>query len=102
MKQSYRRGEQTAPGTASSPVRVFITHPGHPYQGREATVTRVRYGAHVDVVVVLDGGPRINIDSTWTDYWERRGESTPAAAEALGVGQARRLTGLLRRLKERG
>jgi hypothetical protein len=80
---------------------VVITHPDHPYRGREVTVTRVRYGAHVDLVVVPDGGPRLNIDSTWTDYWERRGESSPAAAAALGVGQARRLTRLLQRLKER-
>lgn len=101
MRRSYRRGEQTAPGTASSPVRVVITHPGHPYQGREATVTRVRYGAHVDLVVVLDGGPRINIDSTWTDYWEQRGESPPAATAALGVCQVRELILLLGRLKRR-
>ncbi|MFL6333135.1 MAG: hypothetical protein ACJ754_07305 [Pyrinomonadaceae bacterium] len=80
---------------------MVITYPDHPYQGREATVTRVRYGAHVDLVVVLDGGFRINIDSTWTDYWERRGEVPPAARTSLGVGQARELIVLLGRLKGR-
>lgn len=79
---------------------MIITHTGHPYHGREVSVIRVKYRTHVDLLVSLDGECGINVDSTWTDYWERRGEQPPQVSQLLSIGQARRLRALLGRLKE--
>lgn len=56
----------------------------------------------MDLLVTLDGARSINIDSTWTDYRERRGEWPPQVSQLLSIRQARRLRELLGRLKEQG
>lgn len=79
-------------------MKVTITHPASPHCGREALVTRVCRGEHVDLVVTLEGGGRITVDSTWTDYWVRKGEQPPTP-RMIGLAQARELTELLGRLE---
>jgi hypothetical protein len=81
-------------------MKITITYPGSPYFGQEALVTRVRYTEHVDLHVTLEDSSTVTIDSTWTDYWDRKGERPPAA-RILCAERARVLTELLERLETR-
>ncbi len=101
LKPSCRRGGGSAPKATKDPVRVTITHPDSPYRGQQAAVRRVKYAAHVDLLVELAGGMKITVDSTWTDYWERKGERPPLTSLMASSEQARRLHELLNRLERR-
>jgi hypothetical protein len=85
----------------NEPVRVTITHSDSPYCGQKAAVRRVKYAAHVDLLVELAGGMKITVDSTWTDYWERKGERPPPTSLMASSEQARRLHELLNGLERR-
>ncbi len=101
MKPSSQRGGGSAPKITNEPVRVTITHPDSPYCGQKAAVHRIKYAAHVDLLVELAGGMKITVDSTWTDYWERKGERPPLSSLMASSEQARQLYELLNRLERR-
>jgi hypothetical protein len=64
-------------------------------------VRRVRYGAHVDLLVELAGEVKITVDSMWTDYWERVGETPRPGSLLAHPEQARRLFEMLVRLERK-
>jgi hypothetical protein len=53
----------------------------------------------VDLLLTLAGDRKITVDSTWTDYWTRKGEQSPPALPIASPEQARQLRGLLGRLE---
>lgn len=102
MKPSSRKGGGSAPKTRKvmkEPTKVIITNPDSPFCGKKATVRRVRYAAHVDLLVTLAGDQKITVDSTWTDYWIRKGEPSPPALLMASPDQVRKLRGMLGRLE---
>jgi len=101
LKPSCRKGGGSAPKITNEPVRVTITHPDSPYCGQKAAVRRIKYAAHVDLLLELAGGMKITVDSTWTDYWERKGERPPLTSLMASSEQARQLYELLDRLERR-
>jgi hypothetical protein len=99
VRYHYQTGVRSAPLVIDQLTTIKIIHPNSPYLGQEALISRVKQGPHVDLIVALPDGSRITIDSTWTDYWEQRGDPPTYVPRLLDVDRALVMKEMLGRWK---
>lgn len=99
MRQCYQTEGGSAPQIVTQPAQVTITHPDHPYCGRQAVVLRVKGGVHVDLLIRFEDGHQRSVDAEWTDFWAMAGGHPPAVTHLFDVGRARRFIEMVGRLR---